>query len=271
MKLLDRLDRRFGRFAVPNVTVMLIAVQVIVYLLGHQAPGISGRIELVPNRVLEGEAWRLVSFVAQPPQCRLFFAFFFWYLFYLMGTTLEQTWGIFRYNVFLLIGYVATVAVSFITPEDPASVAFLQGSVFLAFAWLYPDFQLMLMFILPVKIKWLALLAWIGYFLGIAFGDWSTRLVATASVLNFLLFFGTDILGRMRSGRRRMAHQADRIKRAHEPSHRCTVCGTTDKSHPKVIFRYCSKCFGGLCYCADHLKDHTHVVADEEPSQEHSS
>jgi len=265
MKLLDRLDRRFGRFAVPNVTVALIAVQVIVYLLGQQDPGIFRRIALIANRVFEGEAWRLVSFVAQPPTTNLFFAFFFWYLFYLMGTTLERTWGIFRYNVFLLIGYVATVAVSFITPDVPSSVRFLQGSVFLAFAWLYPDFQLMLMFILPVKIKWLALLGWIGYFLSIAFGDWSTRLVATASILNFLLFFGSDILLRMRAGRRRMAYQTDRIKRAHDPNHRCASCGITDKSHPTMLFRYCSKCTGGLCYCADHLKDHAHVVDKEEP------
>ncbi|HYW80633.1 MAG TPA: hypothetical protein VE890_13700 [Thermoguttaceae bacterium] len=266
MKLLDRLDRRFGRFAVPNLTAALIAAQVIVYVLGQGGnAGIVARIALIPSRVLEGEAWRLVSFVAQPPGFNLFFAFFFWYLFYLMGTTLEHTWGVFRYNVFLLIGYVATVAVSFITPEMPASVAFLQGSVFLAFAWLYPDFQLMLMFILPVKIKWLALLAWIGYFMTIGFGDLHEQLIATAAVANFLLFFGSDILLRMRSGRRRMAYQADRIKRAQDPNHRCAICGITDKSNPTMLFRYCSKCTGGLCYCADHLKDHEHVVAEEAP------
>ena len=131
---------------------------------------------LATGGVLDGEVWRLVSFVAQLPTESLILAIFFWYLFYLMGTTLEHTWGSFRYNVFLLIGYVATVAVAFVPPAEPASVAFLQGSVFLAFAWLYPDFQIMLFFILPVKIKWLALLAWIGYFLALVTGDWSTRL-----------------------------------------------------------------------------------------------
>ncbi len=83
------------------------------------------------------------------------FAFFFWYLFYLMGTALERSWGTFRYNVFLLIGYVDTVGVAFIVPDVPANNAFLQGSVFLAFAYLFPDFVMYIFFILPVKIKWL--------------------------------------------------------------------------------------------------------------------
>ena len=113
-------------------------------------------IALVPTKVLHGEVWRLVTFLCEPPTNNLVFAFFFWYLFFLMGTALESTWGVFRYNVYLLVGWAATVAVSFIQPEAPASAGFLQGSVFLAFAYLYPNFQLLLFFILPVKVKWLA-------------------------------------------------------------------------------------------------------------------
>ena len=134
MTILDRLERRFRRYAVPNVTVGLIACQVLAYLLHFTRPDLFEAMELVPARVLEGQVWRLVTFVFfvfRPSAMHPIFAFFFWYLFYLMGTTLEHTWGTFRYNFFLLIGYVATVAVSFITPDQPASVAFLQGSVFL--------------------------------------------------------------------------------------------------------------------------------------------
>ena len=214
MKLLDQLQRRFGRFALPHVTEGLIACQVLAYLLDKTQPTVLGNIALLPERVLHGEVWRLVTFLGEPPTTNLVFAFFFWYLFFLMGTALESTWGALRYNVYLLVGWAATVAASFLQPQAPAAPGFLQGSVFLAFAYLYPEFQLLLFFILPVKVKWLAILAWIGYFCVAVFGTLATQLLVTASVLNFFLFFWHDIALRVRSGHWQMAHQARQIRRA---------------------------------------------------------
>jgi hypothetical protein len=274
MSLLDTLDRKFGRYGVPNVTVGLIACQVVTYLLSF-APAPAGaepvvaRLMLIPDRVAAGEYWRLATFLIMPPSTNLLFAFFFWYLFYLMGTALEHQWGTFRYNVYLLIGYVAAVAaslgLSFLLGGDiPATNAFLEGSVFLAFAYLFPDFEMYIFFLLPVKIKWLALLTWIGFFFVLLFGEPLTRVLVVASVCNFLLFFGKDIWHRARAGRRRMAHQAARLA-VKEPAyyHRCVVCGITDRTHPQMDFRYCSKCAGARCYCAGHLRDHEHVAAAE--------
>jgi hypothetical protein len=262
MKPLDKLQKTFGRFAVPNLTVILVVCQILAYVLQFFNPGLADALELIPGRVLEGEGWRLVSFLFQPPLTNPIFAFFFWYMFYLMGTALEHSWGAFRYNVFLLIGYLATAGVAFITPDAPASSGFLQGSVFLAFAFLFPDFQLMLFFILPVKIKWLALLQWLGYFYVLAFGAATDQLVVAAAICNFLLFFGKDIFLRVRAGRRHMAQQAQQIKarKGPPPFHCCRICGITDQSHPDMDFRYCSKCAGGCCYCAEHLRNHEHVV-----------
>lgn len=262
MNLLDILQRRFGRFAVPHVTEWLIVCQVLAYILLQGKPDYLDAIALLPRRVLEGELWRLITFLCEPPITNLIFALFFWYLFYLMGTTLENTWGTFRYNVYLLVGWVATVAVSFLQPEEPASILFLQGSVFLAFAYLYPDFQLLLFFLLPVKVKWLALLQWIGYFLAMISGDLMTKLLVSAAVCNFALFFWHDIILRMKSGRRRMAQQAKRIRTVNTPRHCCIVCGATNLSHPKMTFRYCSKCAGSPCYCAEHIRSHQHVGED---------
>ena len=216
MSLLDKIERRFRRFAVPHLTIGLILCQVVVYAVaqgqlfkagagGLERQTVLDRIALVPDKVLEGQVWRLVTFVCEPPVTNVVFAFFFWYMFYLMGEALEMNWGSFRYNVYLLIGYLATLAVSFLTPEAPASIGFLQGSVFLAFAALFPNFVIHLFFLLPVKIKWLALLAWIGYFFALVFGAWTTRLLVLASICNFLLFFSKDILYRVRRGRRSMA------------------------------------------------------------------
>jgi hypothetical protein len=229
MRLLDNLQRRYGRFALPHMTEWLIACQVLTYFFSRSNPAFLERIELVPQRVLEGEVWRLVTFLCEPPVTNLVFAMFFWYLFYLTGAALENAWGSFRYNVYLLVGWLATAAVSFLQPVQPASIRFLQGSVFLAFAELYPNFQLLLFFILPVKVKWLALLQWIIYFNLLLFGGWMTRLLVLASVCNFVLFFWRDILLRMKAGQRRMVAQAGKARLANTPRHTCVVCGVTNR------------------------------------------
>jgi hypothetical protein len=222
------------------------------------------RLQLIPDRVMEGEVWRLATFVMMPPFGNIICLLFGWYLFYLMGSALEGYWGAFRYNVYLLIGYVATVAVSFLVPDQPSSNAYLMGSVFLAFAFLNPDFELYVMFLFPVKIKWLALLTWIGYAWAVIFGGWLGRLLVLASVCNFLLFFAGDIVQRIRSGQRRMARQAAQFGVKPPPFyHRCVVCGITDRTHPQMDFRYCSQCNGTHAYCQDHLRNHEHVVTAE--------
>jgi hypothetical protein len=218
----------------------------------------------VPRLVLEGEVWRLFTFLLMPPFSNPICAFFFWYFFYLMGTTLEMQWGAIRYNVFLLVGYVATVAASFLTPDFPATNGFLEGSVFLAFAFLYPEFEIYLFFVLPVKIKWLARLTWAIYLYTFTFGDWTSRAMIGASVANFFLFFSRDVLSRVRMGRRRMAFQAARLtEKKREYLHRCTVCGITDRTHPEMDFRYCSRCQGTHAYCTEHLRTHEHITAAE--------
>ncbi len=266
MRVLERLERRFRRFAVPNVTVALIACQVAMYVASRVNEGIHHKAALIPALVLKGEAWRLVSFLVLPPVDDLLFAFFFWYLFYLMGTALEHTWGTFRYNLFLLIGYLATVGASFLTPEQATLNGFLQGSVFLAFAFLYPDFQLMLFFLIPVRVKWLALLQWAGYFYALVFvPSWPVRLATLASICNFVLFFWHDLLLRIRAGERKMQSQARQIRERGKPRHECRICGLTERMDPGMSFRYCSQCAGSCCYCEQHLRNHEHVTADPGP------
>ena len=258
MSLLDTLEKKLRRYAVHNVTLYLIVGQVLFFLFRMSGRFILERVVLVPDFVLMGEWWRLVTFLFVPPLTNPIFAFFAWYLFYLMGSALENHWGAFRYNLFLLVGYIMTVAVSFIMPSFPATNIFIGGSVFLAFAYLYPDFQLYIFFVLPVKIKWLALLTWLGYGYTLLTGYWDVRLMLLASIGNFLLFFGRDILWRIKTGKRNMAAQARQFTGKREAFHTCVTCGITDISHPAMEFRYCPEC-GGLGYCADHIMNHEHV------------
>jgi hypothetical protein len=262
MSFLDRLDRKFGRFGVPNVTAGFIALQVITYVITYPKPEIKHALLLIPVLVSQGEVWRLFTFLAVPPITNPIFAFFFWYLFYIMGTALESQWGTFRYNVYLLIGYLATVIVSFLTPFAPSSNAFLQGSVYLAFAFLYPDYQLYLFFILPVKIKWLALITWIYYFYVLVFGLWPEKLLVLSSICNFLIFFAGDIRQKISTGKRHMEFQAKQAASAHqesEPFHRCVVCGITDITNPDMDFRYCPECKESSGYCTEHIRNHQHI------------
>src|SRR5262245_36542156 len=143
MSLLSKLNAKFGRYGVPNLTVILIIGQVFTYVasrldLNNQKLDVLDRLRLYPDRVLAGEWWRVLTFVFDPPGMNVIFAFFFWYLFYLMGTTLEVTWGAFRYNIYLLIGYIATVSCAigvYLASGGwipiPATNVFLYGTVFL--------------------------------------------------------------------------------------------------------------------------------------------
>jgi hypothetical protein len=166
--------------------------------------------------------------------------------------------------VFNFQGTALTLGFSFLRPELPVTNGFIAGSVFLAFAYLNPDFELLLFFILPVKIRWLALLTWVIYGYQFIAGGWSTRLSIIASVGNFLLFFGRDIWLAAGMRRRSMAHAADRAGsagKADQARHRCRICGKTELSNPELDFRYCSKCAGDECYCSDHIRNHEHIVA----------
>lgn len=259
MDFLNGLERRFGRFAIPNLSLYFVAGQVMVLALAlFGRPDILMLVDLLPAAVLEGQVWRVVTFLFVPPvtgqltMTGAVFLAFGWYMFWMMGSALESYWGAFRYNLFLLVGWLLTVAVAFLFPMSLASNAYLAGTVFLAFAFLNPDFELLIFFILPVKIKWLALLAWLGYAYRFAVGGWPTRLAVLASVGNFLLFFAPEIISRIRSGRRRMEHKARTAaarSAEREPLHRCVVCGKTDISHPMEDFRYSDD---DQCYCSEH-------------------
>ncbi len=248
-----------GWLAVPNLTLVLVAGQAIAFVL-HSIGAISiGSMLLVPRLVLQGEIWRLFSFVFIPPSLHPIFILFGLYIFYLMGTALEGEWGEFRYNLFLGTGYLATVAVSFVTMDDASSVAYLGGMIFLAFAYLFPDFEIYLFFILPVKVRWLALFTWILYARQFVLGTWPDRLQILAATANFFLFFGGDLLLRIRSTRRRATVEAARIARENRPRHVCRICGVTDRMDPDMDFRYCTDCDPVQCYCRDHIDDHPHV------------
>ncbi|TWT43250.1 hypothetical protein [Botrimarina hoheduenensis] len=263
MKPLESLERRFGRYAVPNLTLLLVLGQAFMYLaaMGPGGQGLIERLQLVPARVLEGEVWRLLAFPVVPPLLSpLFFAIYL-LAFYYFGSTVESLWGAFRYNVYLALGFLLTAAAGFIEPEWPASGAYVQTSVFLAFAALLPDAVIRIYFILPVKARYLAAFTWALYALQAVAGGWSTRLTIAAAVTNFLLFFGPQAFSTFKQAKRKRDFRRKVDAAASAIRHECRVCGLTSDMAPRTRFRYCSQCAGQCCYCPDHLDKHEHVQA----------
>ena len=280
MNWLDILERKLGRFAIPNLTVYLLAGYVIGFGVMYLMPDLLGWLTLEPALIVRGQVWRLVSWVLIPPTRYPISLLFLILLYYSLGTALERTWGTFRYNVYIFSGLIFTVLGVFILyavyffgfhVELPLSLAgmvstnYITMSIFLAFAAIYPEMEVYLYFILPIKMKWMALVyaaMALYYFIR---GGIVTRVAIGASLLNFVIFFLSSRNMRRFSPKERV--RKAKFKRQSAPhmhysngaKHRCAVCGRTELDDPCLEFRFCSKCNGNYEYCQDHLFTHEHV------------
>jgi membrane associated rhomboid family serine protease len=259
MKLLDRLERKFRPYAISNLTMYLVFGQAATFLVTMAHPEILRELVLDRYDLARGEWWRLFTAIINPPSTNILFEVFALWIFYIMGNALERQWGEVRFNLYMIVGYLAMVAAAAV-PDAVVTNVYWMGSVFLAFAMLYPDFEIMIYFILPVKVKWLALLMWIGYLVAFADGDWGTRATVGAGVANFVLFFHGDILQFFKNRKQRLKHTIAQAqdRDPYAPMHTCALCGVNDKVNPKMEFRYCPLCKGTPCYCIDHIHTHEH-------------
>lgn len=248
MDLLNKLERRFGGWAIEKLSLYIIIGQVLAWGLYLANENVFAAMVYVPARVLDGEVWRLFSFILIPPLRHPIFMLLAWYIFYMFGNSLERVWGAFYYNLYILVGALAIVASGFLFPDISLGNEFLGLSVFLAFAYLFPDFEIMLMFVIPVKMKWIGMIGGAVVAVQVILGTVPVKIFALASVANFIIFFGKDIYRRLRSKRRVVQMKAEKQKMAATPFHTCAKCGATDLSHPEREFRYrgedaiCSEC-----------------------------
>ena len=257
MDWISSFEKRFGSWAIPHLALYLIGIQVVgvILLMG----GYIDQLDLVLHGgsvMYKGEWWRLLSFMMLPRTMSALWLFFAFYIFYMIGNALEQHWGTFRFNLFLLSGYLLTILTAFISPGSIITNTYFLGCVFLAFATLFPHIEFRLFFILPVKVKWLGWLTVVLYVLTLFSGDMGSRLGVLAAFANYLIFFGKTFFLNFKAGNRRKAFAAERAVAAAQPLHVCAECGISDKSDPSQHFRYCSTCGG--CYCDQHIGHHTH-------------
>jgi membrane associated rhomboid family serine protease len=193
MNVLDKLERRFGAWAIPNFALFIVMANGLIYLLTQIRPEFVYQLLLNPDAIRQGQVWRIITFLFVPPSIGLLWMAFWLLVLYQFALALEQEWGDFRFCLFYAIGALAMiVAALWITGETLSNVP-LNTTLFLAFATLFPDFELLLFFILPVKVKYLAALTWLGLAWSFMMGSWATRVTIGASLVNYFLFFGSQI------------------------------------------------------------------------------
>ena len=177
----------------------------------------------------------------------------------------------------MLLTVIATLVASAISGTGYAvgGTGYVNLSMFLAFAFLYPDTQLLLFFFIPVKIKWLAWLDIAVFVIGIVqsllAGSWLGAILPVVALLNFLVFIWPAIDAFIQRRKYQHAPQTVNFKKAVRQQqqqkgyhHKCAVCGRTDTDYPDLQFRYCSKCVGYRCFCQDHIFSHVHFTEEDQ-------
>lgn len=190
--------RRLEKISIPNLMTYIVAGMGALYLLQLFMPSLNiyGLLSLTRSGLMRGELWRIVTFVFLPPASSLFWIVFTLYFYWLIGSTLSNQWGSARFTLFYLTGILGNVISALITGS--AGNTYLNLSLFFAFAIMNPDFQMMIFFFLPVKIKYLAILDAALYVWQLIVGGWPTRLMILFSLLNLILFLGGDFINTIR-------------------------------------------------------------------------
>lgn len=280
---MSKFEKKFGKYAIPNLTLILIICYAVGYILMIFKSDILMYLTLNPYLILKGQVWRLFTWVLVPPSSFDIFTIIMLLFYYNIGTALERTWGDYRYNVYIFSGILFTVIGSFLcmgylylcgNSELEIMVQFLGNSlffstyfinmsIFLAFAVTFPDVQVLLMFVIPIKVKWMGVVygvMMLWYFL-----TWGTfaRFAIAASLLNFLVFFlGTKSWMHLSPKQmKRRAQFKQQVKQNPNPGitrHKCAICGRTEQDDPSLEFRFCSKCNGNYEFCQYHLFTHEH-------------
>ena len=271
MIYIDRFCRKHPNFGIPRLMMYVSIANVAFWLLGAVNPVLLSYLRFDPYLVLHGQVWRVVTFALYPPSTGML-AFIAFYFYYWIGTTLENYWGTPKFNIYFFSGIVLTLLygflIYFITGiRIQLNAEYVYLSMFFSFAAMFPDMQVLLFFILPIKMKWLALVDAAFFIMSVVTTSFPVNLLPIVAVLNFFVFCGGELLRAVprrptastvnfrRASARIRREQKDRLY-----THKCAVCGRTDTDYPDLEFRYCSRCAGYHCFCQDHINNHIHFT-----------
>ncbi len=284
MKFFQNMERKFGKYAISNL-MLYITILYAAGLLFYVFSPVSylttyyEYLALRGDALLHGQIWRLLTFLIYPPAfgsfnfTQIFFGVIALFMYYSLGRTLEQVWGSFRFNVFVIMGIIGQ-AVACLTGYLVfnqiwiMTTGFINLSIFLVFCLAFPNTTFMLFMIIPVKASWLAVADGCVYLYSFITGNSATRCQILISLAAVLLFFFISRRAPLPSAKqikvRRDFKKQTKMVPETQARHRCAVCGRTEKDGADLEFRYCSKCQGNYEYCQDHLYTHRHVTSDDQ-------
>jgi len=269
--LIDRFLYRFPNFGIENLMKYIAIGTGVFWLIGMVNPVLLSYLMFSPYAILHGQVWRLFSLIFYPPSSGML-TFIAIYFYYYIGSTLEANWGKGRFTLYILISLVLTELYAFLIYfifriNANVTATYIYLSMFFAFAAIYPDMQVLLFFIIPIKMKWLALVDAAVFIVGIFQTSFPVNLLPVVAIINFVIFCGDDLLKML--GRRptkaaiNFKREAAKIRREQSRNlynHKCAVCGKTDTDYPDLQFRYCSRCAGYHCFCEEHINTHIHFT-----------
>lgn len=285
MERIDRFCYSHPNFGIPRLMLIVVIGTFAVWLLGQMDTTglLINTLAFSPEMVFKhGQIWRLVTFIFIPYGSGL--SLLLWlYFYYFIGNALEEHGGTAKFNIFYLSGALLNVVsmtlVWLFTGDDLLAqlglyaysytgMHYVNLSMFFAFATLFPDLEVLFMFILPIRVKWLALLDLVLFVHGVLTSFFPLNLLPIVALLNYFLFFGGWIFqlftpenkarrqtkANFKNEQRRIRHEM----KTKAYSRKCEVCGRTDTDFPELEFRFCSRCEGYHCYCMDHINNHVH-------------
>ncbi len=271
-KKIDEFCLTHPNFGIPNLMKYVTIANAVLWLLNLVNPLILPYMMFNPYYIMHGQIWRLISFVFIPPSTGML-ALIAFYFYYFIGTTLENQWGTARFNIYFFSGVLLTVIYGFLiyfifglSVSLTAEYIFL--SMFFSFAALFPDMQVLLFFVIPIKMKWLAIVDAVFFIIGVVTTRFPANLLPVVAILNFFIFCGEDLLQAFGIYKKssttinfkKAARKIRKEQAANLYKHKCAVCGRTDTDYPELEFRYCSKCAGYHCFCQDHINNHIHFT-----------
>lgn len=242
------LERRMPWLGTPGVIKAVVLLNALTFLLVNVEPAYAGMLALIPEKILQGEVWRLVTYIFIPQTTSWFWVIFLLLFMWFLATALEETWGPLKLNVFYLIGMVGATAAAFFFGSD-SSNTFLNLSLFFAFATIAPNYEVFLFFILRVRVKYIAYVLAGILALQFVLLPVSAKMALVASLANYLLFFLPGMVAGWRTRRHDAARLAQFRATEQETVHRCRVCGRTEESDPELDFRVAAD---GEEYCPEH-------------------
>lgn len=302
---LAKLERKWGKYAIRNLPMWMIIFYTIGYLIQYTMNELYYYMTLDVHQIMQGQVWRIVSWLLiPPPNMRPLMAALMMFVYFSIASALERVWGTFMLNVYIFSGVLITIVGSFgiyfindlvygkagaaylsLVISTIISTYYINMSLFLGYAATFPEMEMRLMFLIPVKAKWLGLV----YVLLLADDayklfriHWSVGMVLIFSLLNFVIFFlstrnAMHLNKQQRQIRKNFRRQAQgnpggvrkiniqknimqsSTKTQSGPRHKCAVCGQTEITAPDLSFRYCTKCDGSYEYCENHIFTHQHI------------